>query len=99
MKRWRGGSRRSQRWTYFDLEPLSTLLCAHATVVDGDRVELRFPAKSGQASRADHLLASQDDRGWHPLSAADINDDVRERTGGEFSAKDFRTLHARGRRP
>lgn len=30
---------------------------------------------------------------WHPLRAADINDDVRLRTGGDFTAKDFRTLH------
>ncbi|CAN5306423.1 DNA topoisomerase IB [soil metagenome] len=92
---------------------LSTLLCAHATVVGGDRIELKFPAKSGQEWDSDihdpdlaalvtrlkrrgpkaHLLAWKDDRGWHPLSAGDINDDVRRRTGGEFSAKDFRTLH------
>lgn len=42
------------------------------------------------------LLSWQDDEGaaaWHPLRAADINDDVRLRTGGEFTAKDFRTLH------
>jgi len=35
----------------------------------------------------------EDEHGWHPLHAADINDDVRTRTGGEFTAKDFRTLH------
>jgi DNA topoisomerase-1 len=40
-----------------------------------------------------HLLAWHDERGWHPLDAAEINADVRERTGGEFTAKDFRTLH------
>lgn len=40
------------------------------------------------------LLSWQDDDGrWHPLRASDINDDVRSRTGGEFTAKDFRTLH------
>lgn len=39
------------------------------------------------------LLAYRDERGWHPLSAEEINEDVRRRTGGEFSAKDFRTLH------
>ncbi|MEV7632715.1 DNA topoisomerase IB [Microbacterium sp. NPDC089318] len=42
------------------------------------------------------LLSWQDDAraaAWHPLRAADINDDVRLRTGGEFTAKDFRTLH------
>jgi DNA topoisomerase I len=39
------------------------------------------------------LLAWRDARGWHPLAAEEINEDVRRRTGGEFSAKDFRTLH------
>jgi DNA topoisomerase-1 len=39
------------------------------------------------------LLAWKDARGWHPLSADDINGYVRDRTGGEFTAKDFRTLH------
>lgn len=39
------------------------------------------------------LIAWQDDGGaWHPLSAQEINADVRERTGGDFTAKDFRTL-------
>jgi DNA topoisomerase-1 len=40
-----------------------------------------------------HLLSFRDERGWHPVSATEINDYVRERTGGEFTAKDFRTLH------
>ena len=39
------------------------------------------------------LLAWRNERGWHPLTAEEINDDVRRRTGGDFSAKDFRTLH------
>ncbi|MCU1637983.1 MAG: hypothetical protein JWL94_630 [Microbacteriaceae bacterium] len=39
------------------------------------------------------LLAYRDERGWHPLDAADINEYVRQQTGGEFTAKDFRTLH------
>jgi len=39
------------------------------------------------------LLGWQDEAGWHDLDADDINQDVRARTGGEFSAKDFRTLH------
>lgn len=91
---------------------LTTLLCAHASV-HGDAVELRFPAKSGQAWESDivdadlasvvralkrrgptaRLLSFRDERGWHPVSATEINDYVRERTGGEFTAKDFRTLH------
>lgn len=39
------------------------------------------------------LLAWRDEAGWHPLDAAAINAEVRARTGGEFTAKDFRTLH------
>jgi DNA topoisomerase-1 len=39
------------------------------------------------------LLAWRDDRGVHPLAPPDINADIRERTGGDFTAKDFRTLH------
>jgi len=38
------------------------------------------------------LLAYRGDDGWHPISAEDINDYVRVQTGGEFTAKDFRTL-------
>lgn len=38
------------------------------------------------------LLAYRDGGGWHPISAEDINEYVREQTGGEFTAKDFRTL-------
>jgi len=39
-----------------------------------------------------HLLAYRDGNDWHALSASDINDYVRERTKGDFTAKDFRTL-------
>ncbi|WP_157157204.1 DNA topoisomerase IB [Diaminobutyricimonas sp. LJ205] len=39
------------------------------------------------------LLAYRNADAWHPLVPAEINDYVRERTGGDFTAKDFRTLH------
>ena len=39
-----------------------------------------------------HLLSWQDDGGWHPVTAAELNDEVRRRTHGEFTSKDFRTL-------
>ena len=38
------------------------------------------------------LLAYKDGRSWHPVSSADINEYVKERTGEDFTAKDFRTL-------
>ncbi|GAA2241357.1 DNA topoisomerase IB [Herbiconiux moechotypicola] len=39
------------------------------------------------------LLAWKSGARWHPVDPAEINDYVRERTGGQFTAKDFRTLH------
>jgi DNA topoisomerase-1 len=39
------------------------------------------------------LLAWKDARTWHPVAPEEINVYVKERTGGEFTAKDFRTLH------
>ena len=45
--------------------------------------------RRGSQSR---LLAWRDGDDWHIVSADDINDYVREVTGGRFTAKDFRTL-------
>lgn len=41
----------------------------------------------------ERLLTWRDGSTWRGLTAGDINDYVRERTGGSFTAKDFRTLH------
>jgi DNA topoisomerase-1 len=38
------------------------------------------------------LLAYKNGRSWHPVSSAEINEYVKERTGEDFTAKDFRTL-------
>jgi DNA topoisomerase IB len=40
------------------------------------------------------LLAYRSGRCWHDVTAAGINDYLREVSGGEFTAKDFRTWHA-----
>jgi DNA topoisomerase IB len=43
----------------------------------------------------DELLAYRADRGWHDVTAADLNDYLREVSGGgDFTVKDFRTWHA-----
>ena len=42
----------------------------------------------------DQLLAYRSGPRWHDVTAADINDYLREVSGGEFTAKDFRTWHA-----
>ncbi|ALV42486.1 DNA topoisomerase [Pseudarthrobacter sulfonivorans] len=39
------------------------------------------------------LLAFKEGRTWRPVTSADINAYVKERTGLDFTAKDFRTLH------
>ncbi|WP_440710147.1 DNA topoisomerase IB [Herbiconiux sp. YIM B11900] len=39
------------------------------------------------------LLAWKAEKNWHPIAAEELNDYVRAQTGGEFTAKDFRTLH------
>lgn len=38
------------------------------------------------------LLAFKDGRAWRPVTSVDINAYVKERTGSDFTAKDFRTL-------
>ena len=45
---------------------------------------------------ADHegLLVYRNGTGWHNVTAADINDYLRDASGGDFTAKDFRTWHA-----
>jgi DNA topoisomerase I len=42
----------------------------------------------------DDLLAYQDGRRWRDVRSPDINEYVKEVTGGDFSAKDFRTWNA-----
>ncbi len=39
------------------------------------------------------LLAYRDRDGWHDVSSGEINAYVKDRVGGEVSAKDFRTWH------
>ena len=58
---------------------------------DADLAALIAPLTA--RSRRARLLAWQDAAGrWHPLRPAEVNADIRRRLGGEFSAKDFRTL-------
>lgn len=41
-----------------------------------------------------HLLAVKVDRRWQPITPRDVNDRIRELTGLDVTAKDFRTWHA-----
>ncbi|MEW1822693.1 DNA topoisomerase IB [Arthrobacter sp. NPDC080031] len=89
---------------------LTTLRCKHVKV-NGDKVSLHFPGKSGQtwdstiedpvlarflgplAGRPgkEVLLAFQDGEGLVSLNAAMVNEYLRHITGGNYTAKDFRT--------
>ena len=40
------------------------------------------------------LLAFRDERGWHDVKASHINAYLKEISGGDYTAKDFRTWHA-----
>ncbi len=42
----------------------------------------------------DQLLAYRSGPRWHDVTAADINDYLREASGGDYTVKDFRTWHA-----
>ncbi|MCD5345075.1 DNA topoisomerase IB [Agromyces sp. H3Y2-19a] len=52
----------------------------------------RFVGEAGERSAAARLYAWADGRTMRAASPSDVNDDIRARTGGEFTAKDFRTL-------
>jgi DNA topoisomerase IB len=45
-------------------------------------------------SGGDQLLTYRSGPRWHDVTAADINDYLREVSGGDYTAKDFRTWHA-----
>jgi DNA topoisomerase IB len=50
--------------------------------------------KRRRGAPEDELLAYRSGKRWHDVSAADINEYLREVADGDFSAKDFRTWHA-----
>ncbi len=63
-------------------------------VVDG-RVLAVVKSLKRRRSGDGELLAYRDGRRrWHDVTAGDINDYLREVSGGDFTAKDFRTWHA-----
>jgi DNA topoisomerase IB len=45
-------------------------------------------------TRGRELFAYRNGEGWGAIRPADVNDYVREASGGDFTAKDFRTWHA-----
>lgn len=63
------------------------------SVADADLCRLVRTLKRRRGG-GDELLAYRDDSGWVDVRSGDINAYLRDITGGEFTAKDFRTWHA-----
>jgi DNA topoisomerase-1 len=63
------------------------------SVVDPDAFEVVAALKRRRGGSPE-LLAYRDGRRWRDLRSADINAYIKEVTGGDFSAKDFRTWNA-----
>ncbi|WP_350348043.1 DNA topoisomerase IB [Agromyces sp. G08B096] len=51
-----------------------------------------FVEQTSERAASARLYAWRDGRRYRALTASDVNDDIRARTGGDFTAKDFRTL-------
>jgi DNA topoisomerase I len=63
------------------------------SLVDPDVYEI-VKALKRRRGGIDELLAYRDGRGWRDVRSSDINEYVKRVTGGDFSAKDFRTWNA-----
>jgi len=63
------------------------------SVADDELCELVRTLKR-RRSGGEELLAYKTPAGWVDIKSHDINDYLREITGGDFTAKDFRTWHA-----
>jgi DNA topoisomerase-1 len=62
-------------------------------VVDPEAVGLVCELKRRRGG-GDELLAFKERRRWHDIRSGDVNAYLKEATGGDFSAKDFRTWSA-----
>jgi DNA topoisomerase I len=63
------------------------------SIVDRDVYDIVEQLKRRRGGSPE-LLAYKDGRRWRDLKSTDINEYVKEVTGGDFSAKDFRTWNA-----
>src|SRR3954470_14200567 len=63
------------------------------SLVDPDVYEIVKELKRRRGG-SDELLAYRDGRRWRDVRSSDINEYVKQVTGGDFSAKDFRTWNA-----
>jgi len=63
-------------------------------VHDEDVLGILRVLRRRKAAPTDRFLAWDGDGRWHDVRAADINAYIKEASGEDFSAKDFRTWHA-----
>ena len=66
----------------------------HAIEIDDPLAVAAVETMRRRRGGGDRLLAYKDLRLWTPMDAAMVNDYLRECTGAEITAKDFRTWHA-----
>lgn len=79
---------------YFDY-PAKGAIEREQRVVDPDLAKLvRTPLRRTGDDSPELLAYRSASRGWCDVRSEDVNDYVRAVTGGEFTAKDFRTWHA-----
>ena len=61
-------------------------------IADGDALEVVGELKRRRGGT--QLLAYREDGAWSELHADEVNDYIKRRSGGDFTAKDFRTWNA-----
>ncbi len=61
-------------------------------IADGDALEVVSELKRRRGGT--QLLAYREDGAWSELHADEVNEYIKRRSGGEFTAKDFRTWNA-----
>ena len=63
-------------------------------VVDSDVFSVVRSLKRRRSRGSEDLLVYRSGKRWHNVTAGDINDYLREISGDDYTAKDFRTWHA-----
>lgn len=66
----------------------------HRIEVDDEPSRQAIETMRRRRSSSDRLLAYKDGTRWTDLDAGSVNEYLRERTGEDLTAKDFRTWHA-----
>jgi DNA topoisomerase I len=65
----------------------------HVEIDNPDVVDVIEQMRRRRSSTDPRLLACRNGRGWRALAPADVNDYLREASGMDATAKDFRTWH------